>query len=186
MEDSVRNIRNMLAQGRQQLRQAMASLQNNAGINGASGSKRQQTGQKRHDEEFADCLREYQELGPTFHADMSFKDFCTVKHPEWYEPQVSVDKKVKVPRKKANGAYGEETPSTMLRIPHHTLIVMLMIMRMCVSSWMDRMIAHVLHLPYQAVLRIQHFSIVVTLVRIHMCWHLDMMRLGGWMTYPWV
>jgi hypothetical protein len=108
----VRNIRNMLAQGRQQLRQAMASLQNNAGINGASGSKRQQTGHKRHDEEFADCLREYQELGPAFHADMSFKDFCTIKHPEWYEPQVSVDKKVKVPRKKANGAYGEETPST--------------------------------------------------------------------------
>jgi hypothetical protein len=31
---------------------------------------------------------------------MSFKDFCTIKHPEWYEPQVSVDKKVKVPRKK--------------------------------------------------------------------------------------
>jgi hypothetical protein len=27
---------------------------------------------------------------------------------------------------------------------------------------------------------------MVTLVRIHMCWHLDMMRLGGWMTYLWV
>jgi hypothetical protein len=36
---------------------------------------------KGHDEEFADCLREYQELGSTFHADMSFKDFCTIKHP---------------------------------------------------------------------------------------------------------
>jgi hypothetical protein len=36
----------------------------------------------------------------SFHVSMSFKDFCTIKHPEWYEPQVSVDKKVKVPRKK--------------------------------------------------------------------------------------
>jgi hypothetical protein len=42
---------------------------------------------------------------------------------------------------------------------------------------MDRMIVHVLHLPYQAMLRIQHFNIVVTLVRIHMCYHLDMTRL---------
>ena len=79
----MRNIRNMLAQGRQQLRQAIASLQNNVGINGASGSKRQQTRHKRHDEEFVDCLREYQELGATFHADMSFKDFFTIKHIEW-------------------------------------------------------------------------------------------------------
>jgi hypothetical protein len=38
----MRNIRNMLAQGRQQLRQAMEILQNNARINGANGSKRQQ------------------------------------------------------------------------------------------------------------------------------------------------
>jgi hypothetical protein len=83
MEDSVRNIHNMLAKGRQQFWQAMTSLQNNRGINGASGSKRQQTGQKSHDEEFVDCLREYQKLGPTFLADMSFKDFCTIKHPEW-------------------------------------------------------------------------------------------------------
>ena len=45
-------------------------------------------------------MREYQELGATFHATISFKDFCTIKHPKWYEPQVSVDKKVKVPRKK--------------------------------------------------------------------------------------
>jgi hypothetical protein len=73
MEDSVRNIRNILAQGRQQLKQVMASLQNNARINGAN-------------EEFTDCLREYQELGTAFHTDMSFKDFCTIKHPEWYEP----------------------------------------------------------------------------------------------------
>jgi hypothetical protein len=57
-------------------------------------------------------LREYQELSATFHADMSFKDFCTIKHPEWYEPQVSVDKKVKVPRKKVDGAYGEVSQST--------------------------------------------------------------------------
>ena len=28
---------------------------------------------------------------------MSFKDFCTIKHPEWYEPQLSGDKKGKVP-----------------------------------------------------------------------------------------
>jgi len=37
------------------------------------------------------------------------------------------------------------------------------------DSWMDKMIVHVLHLPYKEVLRIQHFNIVVTLVRIHMC-----------------
>jgi hypothetical protein len=86
MEDSVSNIRNILAQGQQQLKQAMPFLQNNAGINGANGSKGQQTEQKRHDEEFTNCLREYQELGPGFHADMSFKDFCTIKHPKWYEP----------------------------------------------------------------------------------------------------
>jgi hypothetical protein len=109
MEDNVRNIRNILAQGRQQLMQAMESLQNNAGINVASGSKRQQTGQKGHDEEFANYLREYWELGTTFHVDMSFKDFCTIKHPKWYEPQVSVNK-VKVPRKKVDGAYGEVSP----------------------------------------------------------------------------
>jgi hypothetical protein len=95
MEDTVRNIRNILAHGRQQLKQAMASLQNNAGINGVSGSKRQQTGQKGH-EEFADCSRRYQELGTEFHTDISFKHFCTIKHLQWYEPQVSVDKKRKV------------------------------------------------------------------------------------------
>jgi hypothetical protein len=50
------------------------------------------------------------------------------------------------------------------------------------DNWMDMMIAHILHFPYQAVLRLQHFSIVMTLVRIHMCWHLDVMRLGGWIT----
>jgi hypothetical protein len=83
MEDSVRNIRNMLAQGRQQLRQAMESLQKYTGINGAN-------------EEFANCLRQYQELGTEFHADMSFKDYCTIKHPEWYEPQLSGHKKGKV------------------------------------------------------------------------------------------
>jgi hypothetical protein len=96
MEDNVRNIHNILAQGQQQLWQAMTSLQNNTGINGASGSKRQQIGHKGHDEEFANCLRQYQELGTEFHANMSFKDFCTIKHPEWYEPQLLGDKKGKV------------------------------------------------------------------------------------------
>jgi hypothetical protein len=80
--------------------QAMESHQNNAGNNGASGSKRQQTRHKGQDEEFTNCLREYMVLSEAFHTTMSFKDFCTIKHPEWYEPQVSVDKKVKVPRKK--------------------------------------------------------------------------------------
>ena len=61
----------------------MASLQNYTGINGAN-------------EEFANCLRQYQELGTEFHANMSFKDFCTIKHPEWYEPQIWGDKKGKV------------------------------------------------------------------------------------------
>jgi hypothetical protein len=83
MEDSMRNIRNILAQGRQQLKQVMESLQNNARINGANAK-------------FTDCLRECQELGLAFHTDMSFKDFCTIKHPEWYEPQLSGNKKGKV------------------------------------------------------------------------------------------
>jgi hypothetical protein len=61
----------------------MERLQNNARINGAN-------------EDFTDCLREYQELGPAFHKDMSFKDFFTIKHPEWYEPQLSGNKKGKV------------------------------------------------------------------------------------------
>jgi hypothetical protein len=43
-----------------------------------------------------------------FHIAMSFKDFCTIKHPEWYEPQVSVDKKVKVPRKKVLASKGSD------------------------------------------------------------------------------
>jgi hypothetical protein len=45
-------------------------------------------------------------LSEAFHVAMSFKDFCTIKHPEWYEPQVSMDKKVKVPREKVQ-AYKE-------------------------------------------------------------------------------
>jgi hypothetical protein len=61
------------------------------------GNKTRHKGQ---DEEFTDCLREYMALSEAFHTTMSFKDFCTIKHPEWYEPQVSVDKKVKVPRKR--------------------------------------------------------------------------------------
>jgi hypothetical protein len=59
-----------------------------------------QTSQKGHDEEFAYCLREYQELGMVFHAAMPFKEFCTIKHLECYEPQVLVEKKVNVRRKK--------------------------------------------------------------------------------------
>jgi hypothetical protein len=39
-------------------------------------------------------------LSDEFHTIMSFKDFCTIKHPEWYEPQVLVGNKVKMPRKK--------------------------------------------------------------------------------------
>jgi hypothetical protein len=39
-------------------------------------------------------------LSEAFHASMSFMDFYTIKHPKWYEPQVSVDKKVKVVMKK--------------------------------------------------------------------------------------
>jgi hypothetical protein len=39
-------------------------------------------------------------LSEAFHVAMPFKDFFTIKHPKWYEPQVSMDKKVKVPRKK--------------------------------------------------------------------------------------
>jgi hypothetical protein len=35
-----------------------------------------------------------------FRATMSFKDFFTIKHPEWYEPKILVENKVKVPRKK--------------------------------------------------------------------------------------
>jgi hypothetical protein len=78
----------------------MHSLLESMRQNQVDFGKRWNTGQKGHDEEFTDCLREYMVLSETFHAAMSFKDFCTIKHPEWYEPQVSVDKKVKVPRKK--------------------------------------------------------------------------------------
>jgi hypothetical protein len=78
----------------------MESHQNNVGNNGVSGSKEQQTRQQGQDEEFTVCLREYMVLGEAFQTAMSLKDFCTIKHHEWYEPQVSVDNKVKVPRKK--------------------------------------------------------------------------------------
>jgi hypothetical protein len=37
------------------------------------------------------------------------------------------------------------------------------------DNWLDRMIAHVLYIPHQVVLRIQHFNTVVTRVRIHTC-----------------
>jgi len=66
----------------------MASHQINAGNNGASGSKGQQTRQQDKDEEFTNCLREYMVLSEAFQTTMSFKYFCTIKHPEWYEPQV--------------------------------------------------------------------------------------------------
>jgi hypothetical protein len=79
--------------------QVMASHRNNARNNGASGSKGKQTRQQEKDEEFTYCLREYMVLSKAFHATMSFKDFFNIKHPKWYEPQVSLDKKVKVPRK---------------------------------------------------------------------------------------
>jgi hypothetical protein len=76
----------------------MAKNQNN----GTCGSRGQQTRNRRQqeqDEEFIDCLREYMVLSEAFHATMMFNDFFTIKHHKWYEPQVSVDKKVKVPRK---------------------------------------------------------------------------------------
>jgi hypothetical protein len=81
----------------------MENNQNNAGNNGACGSKGKQTRNQRQqeqDEEFIYCLREYMVLSKAFHIAMSFGYFCTIKHPEWYEPQVSMDKEVKVPRKK--------------------------------------------------------------------------------------
>jgi hypothetical protein len=40
------------------------------------------------------------ELSEAFQVAIPFKDFCTIKHPEWYEPQLSVEKTVKVPRKR--------------------------------------------------------------------------------------
>jgi hypothetical protein len=43
------------------------------------------------DEEFTDCLREYMALGEAFYTAMTFKEFCTIKHPEWYEPQLAAD-----------------------------------------------------------------------------------------------
>jgi hypothetical protein len=64
------------------------------------------------------------ELSEAFHASRSFNDFFTIKHPKWYEPQVSMDKKVKVPRENVLDsnyfdAYkieddGTTTPSTPL------------------------------------------------------------------------
>jgi hypothetical protein len=57
MEDNMRDIRRMLAQGRQQLQQGMTSLQNYTQFKGVN-------------EEFANCLRQYQELGTKFHADI--------------------------------------------------------------------------------------------------------------------
>jgi hypothetical protein len=81
----------------------MENNKNNVGNNGSCGSKGKRTRNERQqekDEEFTDCLSEYMVLSKEFHADMLFKDFCTIKHPEWYEPQVSMDKKVKMPRKK--------------------------------------------------------------------------------------
>jgi hypothetical protein len=39
-------------------------------------------------------------LSEAFHIAMSFKYFFTIKYSEWYEPQLSLDKKVKLSRKK--------------------------------------------------------------------------------------
>ena len=78
----------------------MESNKKKAGNNGASGSKGQQTRQQDKDEEFTNCLREYMVLSEAFQVAMSFKYFFTIKHPEWYEPQGSMDNKVKLPRKK--------------------------------------------------------------------------------------
>ena len=30
-------------------------------------------------------------LGEAFYTAMTFKEFCTIKHPEWYEPQLGAD-----------------------------------------------------------------------------------------------
>jgi hypothetical protein len=73
----------------------MANNQNNAENNGARGSKGQRTRnqrQQKQNEKFTDCFREYMALSKVFHAAMSFKDFRTIIHPEWYEPQISMDK----------------------------------------------------------------------------------------------
>jgi hypothetical protein len=43
------------------------------------------------DEEFTDCFREYIAFGEAFHKAMSFKEICTIKHPDWYEPQLAAD-----------------------------------------------------------------------------------------------
>jgi hypothetical protein len=80
----------------QMLQHSMSIIDANT-AGGPTGSKRKQIGNKGHDEELANCLRQYQELGTKFHANMSFKDFYTIKHPEWYEPQISGDKKGNVP-----------------------------------------------------------------------------------------
>jgi len=38
-------------------------------------------------------------LSETFHVAMSLNYFCTIKHPKWYETHVSMEKRVKMPRK---------------------------------------------------------------------------------------
>jgi hypothetical protein len=43
------------------------------------------------DEEFTNCLREHMALGEAFYTAMTFKEFFTIKHPEWYEPQLAAN-----------------------------------------------------------------------------------------------
>jgi hypothetical protein len=97
----------------------MESHQNNVGNNGVIGSKRKQTRQKGQDEEFTYCLREYMELSEAFHATMSFKYFCTIKNPEWYESQVSVDNKV-LASEDYDGTVESSTPLVLSYEAHNT------------------------------------------------------------------
>jgi hypothetical protein len=107
----------------------MASHQNNAGNNGANGSKGQQTRKQEQDEEFTNCLREYIALSEEFHVAISFKYFCNIKHPEWYEPQVSVDKKVKVPRKNV-------LVKILLLLKMRKMLTLHMFLLLQMSTWM--------------------------------------------------
>jgi len=43
------------------------------------------------DEEFTDWLREYMELAEAVYTAMTFKEFCIIKCPEWYEPQLAAE-----------------------------------------------------------------------------------------------
>ena len=43
--------------------------------------------QQCQDDDITTCFREYQALGKELHAIVSFRDFCIIKHPEWYEEE---------------------------------------------------------------------------------------------------